>query len=84
MITIGGYNMRDPKIYLTVNDEMVITMNHKSELPCPPIQPQYTEKNYLETSLVDSSFHKDKMKPMTMITHADCGLDFPTQDSVVF
>jgi len=70
--------MNDPKYFLTVNDEIVITMNHKSEIPCAPIQPQYTEKNYLERSVFDSTYHKDRMKSMSMFTHADFGIDVPT------
>jgi hypothetical protein len=38
-ITIGGYNFSDPKYNLLVNDEMVISMNHESEIPIPPIVP---------------------------------------------
>ena len=36
-ITIGGYNFKDPKIHLLINDEMVITKNHESENPIPRI-----------------------------------------------
>jgi hypothetical protein len=38
-ITIGGYNFNDPKYNLLVNDEMIITMNHESEIPVPAIVP---------------------------------------------
>ena len=37
VITVGGYIMKDPKYYVTVNDEIVITKNHQSELPCSSI-----------------------------------------------
>lgn len=43
-------------------------MNHASEQKLPPIQPQYTEKNYLESVSMKSSYHKDKMRPLMKST----------------
>ena len=70
--------MKDPKYYVTVNDEIVITKNHQTELPCPTIQPQYTEKNYLERVVIRSTYHKDRIRPKSIFTHADFGTVLPT------
>ena len=76
--------MKDPKYYVTVNDEIVITKNHQTELPCPQIQPQYTEKNYLERVVIRSTYHKDKIRPKSIFTHADFGTVLPTQHSSIY
>ena len=34
--------------------------------------------------MVNSTYHNDKLNKITAITHADCGFEVPTQDSVIF
>lgn len=69
LITVGSYNTSKVGGYnIIVNDESVITMEHASEKRLPPIQPQYTQKNYLETNSMQSSYHQDKMRPLMRST----------------
>jgi len=66
---VGSYNYSDNSGYqIFVNDEGVVSMNHESEKRLPQVQPQYNEKNYMESTELTSSFHYDKFKPLIKST----------------
>lgn len=46
-----------------------MTKNHESEVLPAPVQPSYTDLNYLKSdNTVESSFHYEKFKPMLKST----------------
>lgn len=43
-------------------------MNHESNSLMPTIIPQYTDKNYIESSPMETTYFDDKLKPMARST----------------